>query len=188
MKAMFWVRKWSSVSALVLLAACATPQPIRDLAGQGAASVGLAEISLREYVALTYSQLAARMDLIRYDVEQEAHDRARREFDSFIDRTAGLPARDEAISLFLKLGNESRQIHEREAQDVLKIAQDSTLDATLTQVPTEKLAAAQKSFSILAQELSPSEWLALAAGYAKEIRAGVVILQAALKDRKSDKQ
>lgn len=182
MRVLCWVRRWSPVSALVLVAACATPQPIRDLAAEGAATVGLAEISLRDYVALTHQQLAARMDLVRFDAEQEARDRARREFDRFIDGKAGLPATDDAANLILLLGNESRKIRAREAEELEKIAQSSTLDvAALAQVPTEKLAAAQKSFTVLAQELSPSEWLALAAGYAKEIVAGIATLQSSLK-------
>lgn len=180
------VRRLLSVATLALVGACATPQPILDLAGQGAATVGLAEISLREYVALTHAQLGARMDLIRFDAQQEARDRARREFDVFIDRKAGLPARDDAASLIRSLGDESRKIREQETLELAKIAQSSTLDAAiLAELPTEKLAAAKKGFSVLAQELSPKEWLALAVGYAKEIQAGVEKIRASLKEEKS---
>jgi len=189
MSGLLLVRKWLPASALVLVTGCATPQPILDLAGRGAATVGLAEISLRKYVALTHSQLAARMDLLRHDAQQEARDRARREFDIFIDRRAGLPVRDDAADLIRVLGDETRRIREKEALELERIAQSTTLDvASLTQVPTEKLAAAKKSFGVLAQELSPKEWLALAVGYAREIQAGVEKLQASLKDVKSGKE
>jgi len=179
------MRKWLPVSALILLSACATPTPILELAGEGAATVGLAEISLREYVVLTREQLGARMDLIRFDAQQEARDRARREFDFFIDRKAGLPAKDDATALIRVLGDASRQIRQQEALEIEKIAESSTLDVSaVAVVPTEKLAAAKKSFSVLAKELTPQEWLALVAGYAAEIQAGVEKIKASLKEAK----
>ena len=187
MNVLCFVRKWSLVLAVTLLTGCATPKPILDLAGQGAATVGLAEISLRDYLALTNSQLAARMDLLRQDAQQEASDRARREFDLFIDRRAGVSAKDDAADLIRSLGTESRQIREHELTEIEKIAKSFSLDvATSAQVPTEKLAAAKKGFSVLAQELSPKEWVVFAAGYAKEIQAGVKNLKASTKDDKEN--
>lgn len=185
MSALACMWKWSPICVLVLVTGCATPRPILDLAGQGAATVGLAEISLRDYVAITHSQLAARMDLVRIDAQQQMRDSVRHDFDMAIDRRAGVAAKDDATDLIRSLGDESRQIREREAQELEKIAQSSTLDvASLPQVPTEKLAAAKKGFGVLAQELSPKEWVALAAGYAKEIQAGVKQLKSSLKNAK----
>ena len=178
----FRIRRWLPVSGLILATGCATPQPILDLAGQGAATVGLAEIALREYVALTNAQLAARMDLLRSDAQQEARDRARREFDVFLRRQAGEPASDDAADLIRVLGDERQRLREKEALEIEKIAQQSTLDvATLAQVPTENLAAAKRGFGVLAQELSPKEWVALAVGYAREIQAGVEKLRPSTK-------
>ena len=177
--------RWWLLSACAVLTGCSTPQPILNLAGQGAATVGLAEISLREYIALTHSQLEARMDLVRLDAQQDVRDRARRELDIAIDQRIGVAPREDAGDLIRALGNESRQIRERETVELEKIAQTAADKPTLRQVSTEKLAAAKKSFEVLAHELSPTEWLALAAGYAKEIQAGVRKLQASLKESKS---
>jgi len=182
------LRSRSVVAALVVLTGCASPQPVLDLAGQGAATVGLAEKSLREYVGLTKAQLAARMDLLRQDAQQDARDRAQAEFDAFLDRRADLPANGSGAALIRDLGDERRRIRDKDALELEKIASSIRLDlAPVAQVPAEKLGAAKKSFAILSQELSAKEWVDLAAGYAREIAAGVATLQASKKDGKSGK-
>ena len=168
-----------AASCLFLLVGCSTPEPILGLAGQGAASVSLADRSLREYVTLTQAQLLARLDLIRVEDEQDARDRAQLQLENALERRAGLPARDQAAELIRDLGNQSRTIRESEAQEFESIAQKTTKDfSTLGQEPREKLSAAKKSFELLSQELSPTEWLALSAAYAREIRAGIKDLKA----------
>jgi hypothetical protein len=182
------VSKWSLIAGLAVVTGCATPRPVLNLAGEGAATVGLAEISLRDYVAITKAQLLARADLVVSDEQQQARDSIRRDVDQALDRRAGLPPKDDASDLIRSLGDESRKAREREAQELEKIAKGSTLDlTTLGQVPSEKLAEAKKGFGILAQELSPKEWITLAAGYAKEIQAGVKQIKSSVKDAKSTK-
>lgn len=189
MSAIALARRWWPVAGLIVITGCATPQPILDLAGQGAVTVGLAEISLREYLTLTQSQLAARMDLLRIDAQQEARDRARREFDLFVARQAGEPVKEDAANLIRVLGDEHRRLREKEALELENIAKKTTLDvSTLAQVPTEKLATARKSFGVLAQELSPQEWVELAAGYAREIKADVDKLRASTKAEQNGKK
>lgn len=174
MSAIQSIRRGWVAAGFVLLTGCATPQPILDLAGQGAATVGLAEISLREYVALTHAQLAARMDLIRIDAQQELRDRTRRDFDAFVVRQAGEATEDDTSNVIRLLGDEHRRLREKEEAELDAIARRFTLDVSaLGQVPTEKLATSKKSFGVLAQELSAREWFELAVGYAREIRAGV---------------
>jgi hypothetical protein len=169
----------------MLLFGCSTPRPILDLAGEGAATVGLAEASLRDYVNVTNNQLTARMELLRKGAEGEARDRADRALDLMIDGRAGVPAR-EASPLIQTLGDDSRRIREQEAAALQKITETSTLDVdTLAQVPTAKLDAAKKAFAVLAQELTPREWLALAAAYANEIRTGVDSIRSALEKKES---
>lgn len=183
------MRRWLQLASLIGLTGCSTPQPILDVASQGAATVGLTEISLREYLALTKAQLAARMDLVRFDAEQEARDRARREFDLVIERRSAPAATQDATDLIRTLGDEHQRIRETEKLELEAIARSTTLDAAaLAQVPTEKLAQSKKGFGVLAQELSPQEWIALAAGYARVIRAGVESLQATSTEAKSGKE
>lgn len=174
------------VVGIVVLSGCSTPKPILDLAGQGAASVGLAEISLRDYLAQSHAQLNARMELMRQDAQLEAHDRARRALDSVIDRRAGGDGTRDASNLIRDLGEEARKIRESEKVELEKIKANLTLDtATLAQVPSEKLAIAKKSFATLAQELSPQEWVSLLAAYAKEIQTGLANIKTSLDDAKS---
>ena len=179
MNALSSIRSLLAFIPVVLNAGCGTPAPIRDLARQGAATVGLAEISLREYLALTNSQLAARMDLVRQDARRLASDRSRKEMDNFLDASAGLPPNDATAKIIFTLGDNRRQIREDAARELEKVEQATMLDtATLPQVPTNKLATAKKSFAVLSQELSAKEWIALAAGYAREISKGIKALKA----------
>ena len=73
-----FVLQWCLWGLVGLLTGCATPKPILDLAGQGTATVALAEASLRDYLAITTAQLTARMDLMRLDAQQEVRDASRR--------------------------------------------------------------------------------------------------------------
>jgi hypothetical protein len=166
-------RTWLVVTA-ALLAGCATPKPVLDLAGQGSATVGLAEISLRDYLALTQAQLTARMDLMRAGTQQEARDQSRRDFDLFLAREAGIRSGDDTAAKIRELGETHRRLREKADEELKALQGKFALDAsTLPQVPAVKLAAAKKGFGVLAQELSAQEWLKLAAGYAREIKAGI---------------
>ena len=182
-------RRWWPLAGLILITGCTTPQPILDLAGQGAATVGLAEFSLREYLTLTQSQLAARMDLLRIEAQNEVRDRTRREFDLFVARQAGEPVKEDTANLIRVLGDERRRLREKEALELESVAKKSTLDvSTLAQLPIEKLAAAKKSFAVLAQELTPREWVELAVGYAREIKAGVDKLRVSTKAKETGQE
>lgn len=163
------------ISTLALnLLACATPGPIKSLAEQGAATVGLAEASLREYAGLLNSQTEARMDLLRYEAEQLAKDRAAHRFDLMLDDQAGVTHQDAAAKLIQSLGEERRKLRELEATELEKIATDTILAPdSLMRIPTDKLSTARKSFTVLAQELSPKDWVQLYVTYAKEIQRGV---------------
>lgn len=182
MKANYSICRWWLIVGIALLAGCATPKPILDLAGQGSATVGLAEISLRDYLALTHAQLAARMDLMRLDAQQKARNESRREFDLFLAREAGARSGDDTAKMIRALGEERRRLREKGAQELEALEKKFSLDvSTLPQVPSEKLAAAKKGFGVLAEELSPEEWVELAVGYAREIKAGVDKLRASTK-------
>lgn len=174
MRARFRVRTAAIAGVLVLVAACSTPQPIRALAEQGAATTGLAEAALRDYLATANAQLEARMDLLRYEAEQLAIDRSNREADLALDRRAGVPATDAAAKLMKSLAEDRRKAREELAKNLAQLSDEVKLDpASLAKVPSEQLAAARKSFSVLAEELSPEEWVKLYVGYAQEIKKSI---------------
>jgi hypothetical protein len=175
-----WIWRILLIGLVAALAGCATPKPILDLAGQGTATVALAEIELRDYLAATNAQLGARMDLMRSASQQEVRDASRREFDQFLDREAGLAKDDGVAKKIQDLGNERRRLREKALEAIkAKETQFQGEVAGLPTVPTEKLAAAKKSFGVLAQELTPKEWVHLVAAHAREIKAGIDKLRAA---------
>ena len=178
-------RFWCMTCLTGLVAGCATPQPIRDVAQKGAATVGLAEISLQNYVASTNAQLSARADLVRLDSRRIARDRSKREYEMFIvDGNASTAEAKRAENLIRQYGDERRKIGEALATELAKVDAANTLDASvLAEVPTDNLSAAKKGFGVLAQELSPAEWVSLAAGYANEIVKGIDQLKNPAKDQ-----
>lgn len=153
---------------------CSTPKPILDLAGQGSASVGLAEIALRDYLAQSNAQLAARMELMRAQVRQEARNESRREIDLYLAEQAGEKPHDEVRARIRQLGDDHRRLRDSAAEALSDIDKRFAFDgAKLPQVPADKLLAAKKQFNVLAQELTAKEWVELSVGYAREIKAGV---------------
>lgn len=155
------------------LSGCATPQSVRDLAGHGAATVGMAETSLRQYLELTGAQLAARMALMQADAQRDATDASEAAFERFLVREAGA-GEDEVAAKLRELGDERRRLRDKQADEFAALAKKFSLDtASLPQVQSEKLAEARKGFGVLAEELSPEEWVTFAAGYAKAIKTEV---------------
>lgn len=162
------------VAIVAGVCACATPKPVRSLADHGAATVGLAEASLRDYLDITQAQLTARTDLLRNASQSLEEERARRELERLFDERAGVPSTEAASRLIRELAAQHQQVRADQAEHMEQITQTMAFDSTtLAQVPTEKLAAAKKSFSVLAQELSPQEWVTLASGYAQRISEGL---------------
>jgi uncharacterized protein (DUF1800 family) len=160
--------------ASLSLAGCATPKPVLELAGKGAGTVGLAEASLRNYLAATEAQLTARTELLRADSESVTREALRRELVHAYEAAAGVPRSEASAELIRTMAAKRKEVREKQAQQFAKIDAEHTFDsAAMAQVPTEKLAAAKKSFTVLSEELSSSEWLALIGGYAKVIAEGV---------------
>ena len=166
--------RWVPIALALLLAGCATPKPILGLAGQGSATVALSEVALRDYLATTTAQLMARMQLMRAEAQREARNAGQHEFDAFLDGEAGMPQNDKTAQRIRKLGDERKRLREQANEEAGALEKKFALDASkLPQVPADKLAAAKKGFEVLAQELTPQEWLQLATAYAKEIKTGI---------------
>jgi hypothetical protein len=138
--------------SLVTGAGCSTPKPILNLAGQGSASVGLAEVSLRDYLDQSNAQLMARIELMRSQVRQEARNESRRAIDLYLAEQAGQRPNDEVAARIRQLGDDHRRLRDSAAETLLDIEKRLAFDDTkLPQVPADKLAAAKKGFSALAQ-------------------------------------
>ena len=161
-------------SAASLLVGCSTPKPIRDLAGQGAATVTLSEAALRVYLDSTNAHLTARMELMRAEARSEELDAGKDTFERYIDKEAGVPQVEDLVQKVRTLGAERQKIREDAIKKATSVDTKYAFEATkLLTLPTEKLGAARKSFQVLAQELKPSEWLDLFSKYAKEVKTGI---------------
>src|SRR4051795_11970781 len=90
---------YSLLGMAVLLAGCATPAPVRDLASSGAVTVGQAEIALRNYLADTNAQLNARTQLLRADAESLESERMRRELERITEQQAGIQRPDDVAEM-----------------------------------------------------------------------------------------
>jgi hypothetical protein len=168
------VRRGVLLATVAVLSACATPKPVRSLADHGATTVAFAEVSLRDYLNATEAQLTARMELLRNESQSIDEERARRELERLFDERAGSPTTEASAKLIRELAEQHQRDREEHAEHMEQIAEAMKFDAeTLAKVPTEKLATAKKSFSVLAQELSPQEWVQLASGYAQRISEGI---------------
>lgn len=186
MNATLWMR-CLCIWVAALVAGCATPKPVLDLAAQGGATVSLAEIALRDYLAITRAQFAARMDLMRAEAASEVQNTSRREIELFLEREAGIKGSDDVARRIRELGVERGRLRQKAAEELRALERTFTVDAAaLPQVPAEKLAAARKSFGVLAQELTSEEWVALVVAYAREIKSGLEGLEKAGEPAQAD--
>lgn len=160
-----------SVAALSFAGGCATPKPVLDLSSQGVATVGLAEISLRDYLQLANAQVEARTNLVRDDVRDEVLVRNRQNLADFISTQAGNSEDTSTFDMIKNLAAERQKLREAGEAALAEVDKKFSVDALqAAKVPTERLGQAKAAFAMLAQELTAKEWMALASGYAKEIR------------------
>lgn len=158
----------------LLASACATPEPLRDLATRGAGTVTLAEESLRDYLAATSGQLRARNALLRSDAEIVTNENLDRELGRAYEAAAEGERQKDPAGLIRQMAEIKKSSREKHAKQFAKIAAENVFDPdSVAKVPTEKLTAAKKSFSVLSEELSSEEWLTLVGQYAKVISDGV---------------
>lgn len=157
--------------ASVLLYGCATPRPVIDLATRGAAATTMAEIEIQRYLAAAQDHLHARIVIVRQLSEAELAENYSDNFSKFLKERTGDTSGEDVGDLIRTLGLKRRQLREQMAGDLAKLddLEKKTLDEA-ARSPTEAFSATKKAFTTLAEELSPQEWLALTAHYAKEIQ------------------
>ncbi|MBL8265666.1 hypothetical protein [Steroidobacter sp.] len=158
-----------------------------ELASKGAGTVGLAEASLRDYLAATQAQLTARTEFVRADAEQLVSEATDRELLDMYRKEAGMTVRNDSAELIRSLATKRREMRDKREKELAKVTAANSFDASgLARVPQEKLDAAKKSFAVLSEELSSGEWIALVGGYVKVISAGVDQLASPTDDKPKD--
>jgi hypothetical protein len=175
----------ASATALFCAAAlfgCTTPSPVKDLAGRGVGATAMAEIELQRYLVASRDQLSARLVIVRQLSAAEFEENYRDAFSKFAKAHAGDKSGDDVATLIRTLGQEHRRLREAAWAEIAKLDE---INAHALGEPispgSESFAAVKQAFTTLAQELSPEEWLALTAVYAREIQATFKKLQDEIK-------
>ncbi len=160
-----------AASSLFLLAACSTPKPARDLAGQGALVIDQAQTEARGFVDRATLLFRAREGVVRDLATSDINDGSKAEFNDWLATQVGGADDDQRrVDQINRVLEKHRAVREaREAALAAKTASIKAVFGEAVSLPDEKLGAAKKAFLNLAQELTPEEWLRFSRDYAKEV-------------------
>lgn len=164
----------AGLAGVMLLAGCATPQPVLDLASRGVGAATMAEVELQRYLAAAHDNLNARVVIVRQLSLAELQENYEDGFAAFLKQRTGDASGETVGTLIRTLGQERRRLREQFAADRAKLEERNTQAlGDAVRPPTDAFAATRKAFAPLAQELKPEEWLKLTTYYAKEIHTTV---------------
>ena len=168
----------AALLACALGAGCSTPQPARDLASQGALTVELADTEVRAFIDRATQSYKRREAIVQRLAKGEITDVGNADFNAWVAGEAGL-ASDHAKALQIKkIAEQSRTSRERIQADLDKKAKAiSGAFGEPVAAPVKNLAEAKKAFLLLAQELTPKEWLEFSWKYAKQVQADLKAIE-----------
>lgn len=156
--------------AVALLSGCATPKPARDFASQGAVMADRAQAEAEAFAARAQQAYARREAIVRELARGEILDTSSADFRAFVAERAGLPTQAAQVALITQLADRSRTLREQAETALLAHDQKLAAAAGATVKPDgAALADTRRAFLVLAQELTPAEWLAFAQGYLKQV-------------------
>jgi len=123
----------------------------------------------------------AREGTVRDLAASDINDTSKVEFNAWLMTEVGAPNDDmKRIEQIKRVLEKSRKV--RRDHEAAHAAKTASIEATYGEsvvLPTEKLAAAKKSFLNLAQELTAEEWLQFARNYAKEVNNNIKAIKPA---------
>lgn len=152
------------------LCACSTPQPVRDLASQGASMTDQAQRETHAFLTRAAEAYATRMDSAELRARRNAEDAADASFTAFISKQAGDDDPSERIALIRSVASESRRTREALEERIEQSRQALTVQPVATADSDKALAQAKKGFIVLAQELSAREWLQFGWKYFRQVK------------------
>lgn len=169
-----------ALSASVVLCACSTPQPARDLAMQGAVMADKAQSEVNGFIDRAGQAYQRREAIVRELARGEIQDVSAAEFRAFVASKAGRGKDQQSIDLINELADKSRESRER-VEAAFAALEQKLGEATgpAAQTNATNLAEARKAFIVLSQELTPAEWLAFTQVYIKQVQQDLQTLQAA---------
>ena len=160
-----------SLFGATVLAGCATPKPVLDLASQGVVIAGQTESELRAFVAgsdRVYQQrLAAIRRLAMADIEASTT----MQFENFTADKAEMTMELDRTKLIHDLADFRAQLRDKALADQAGLERKLAESGPAPQVPAEKLAELRNALAQLSEELSTEEWLVFAFGYGKQVYA-----------------
>ena len=175
----------AGASALLCAAAllgCTTASPVKDLAGRGVGATAMAQIELERYLVASRDQLSARLVIVRQLSAAEFEENYRDAFAKFAKAQAGDKTGEDVVALIRTLGQEHRRLREAAWAEIAKLDEINAHALGDPIAPgSDSFASVKQAFTALAQELTPEEWLALTAVYAREIQSTFKKLQDEIK-------
>jgi hypothetical protein len=143
---------------------------VRDFAVRGAAVAEQADTETRAFLARAERARQARAELIQAMAERDIVMDTSLQFSDWAAQQAGARSSKEKVDLVNSLVEHSRQARDDAQQrlDDLRKKFDTSpvpIDAT-----SQALAGTKKSFTVLAQELTPAEWASFSWKYLKQVR------------------
>jgi len=153
-----------------LLGGCSTPKPARDFASQGAVMADRAQAEAEAFAERAQRAYARREAIVRELAAGEILDAASGDFRAFVAERAGMPDQQTQVALITQLADRSRTLREQ-AEKALAAHDQKLATAAGAALKPDRVALAdtRRTFLVLAQELTPAEWLAFAQGYLKQV-------------------
>ena len=167
-----------ALSISLLVAGCATPQPVRSLASQGAVNVDRAESETRAFVDRATQAYQRREAIVQGLAKGDLTDKDTADFNAWLAGEAGFDSDRTTSALIKKIADARKALREKIQTDVDKKSKEiSGTFGDPVQILAKNFSETKKAFLILAQELSPQEWLEFGLNYAKQIRADIKAME-----------
>lgn len=165
-------------AACALCAGCGTPKPARDLAAQGAVVVDKAQTETRAFLERSNQSYRRREAIVNELARGEIADTSVSAFNAWLANEAGFPGDLERADLIRRIAEQSRTAREQRQVDLKKkSAEVAAAFGDPANVPITALDEARKAFVVLAQELTPQEWLEFTRAYAKQLQSDLKKLE-----------
>lgn len=175
-------RSWKNPIFLLFISlvstGCMTPLSVRNLASHGAASVDRAESETRAFVDRATQAYKRREAIVHELAKGDLTDRATVEFNVWLSGEAEFK-NDRAISALIKKIADARKESREKLQSDLESKSNEIAKAfgSSVQISATNFSDTKRAFLILAQELSPQEWLEFGLNYAKQVREDIKALE-----------
>lgn len=163
----------ASLTFMIILGGCSTPQPLLDQANNGATLAMSLQAEMANFRATQADISQQRLEAIRRQLASLASYQIESDFDDRLKKLAGDTA---SAQLYAELRSLADSRGTDEKLLIQKLAAiDADLAKVLAPIPdtTQALGTTQKSLAVLGEELSPKDRIAAVSAFAKKIKAAI---------------